>query len=293
VTLPASVAVTGAQGRLGRALIDELARRAVHSLTWSRPDYDLDDEDAPARLIARDRPAMVIHPAAWTDVDGCARDPDLAMRRNALAVERLATACAADGIVLVLVSTNEVFDGTRDDGAGYVETDEVRPANAYGESKLGGERLAAAAFARARFDGLFVVRTAWLYGPPGNDFPMKILAAAQGLAPGAPLRVVSDEFGSPTFAPDLARGMLDLVDVAPPTIYHLAAAGFGSRLDVARVVLERCLPGTPIEPISGGEFVRASTPPPWAVLDSRRAARYGVVLRPWQDALREYLAGAC
>jgi dTDP-4-dehydrorhamnose reductase len=293
VTIAAPVAVTGAAGRLGRAMIAELDRRGIASLGWTRPDYDLDDGDCAARLIARDRPRTVIHCAAWTDVDGCARDPDLAHRRNALAVESLASACAAGGIELVLISTNEVFDGARSDGAGYTETDELNPINAYGASKLAGEQAALRAYEPAAAGDLFIVRTAWLYGPPGNDFPTKILAAAQRLAPGAALRVVTDEIGSPTFTPDLARAVIELADVAPAGVYHLAASGSASRFELAQEVLEQCLPGTPMQEISASEFVRASAPPPWAVLDCTRAAGFGVVIRPWQDALREYLSGVC
>src|SRR4029079_17381378 len=111
------VAVAGARGRLGRALIEALENAPFTGtrgpIPWSRPDLDLDTLtiDAVAKLIERDRPEIVIHSAAWTDVDGCARDPDLALRRNADATGYLAQACADRAIQLVLVSTNEVFDG--------------------------------------------------------------------------------------------------------------------------------------------------------------------------------------
>ena len=141
----------------------------------------------------------MIHTAAWTDVDGCARDPELAMRRNGTAVGELATACARRGIDLVFISTNEVFDGRRTDGVGYAPDDERNPINPYGAAKAEAERLAIAAFdadgARGR---LGIVRTSWLYGPPGNDFPAKIAAAAlRARAAGTPLQVVADEIGAP------------------------------------------------------------------------------------------------
>ncbi len=117
------VVVTGAGGRLGRALIAAFADAPFTGLAgpigWSRPDYDLDDPSAAARLVARDRPEVVVHAAAWTDVDGCAREPELALRRNRDAPGSLAVACAASGADLVLISTNEVFDGRRTDGRGY------------------------------------------------------------------------------------------------------------------------------------------------------------------------------
>ncbi len=145
------VAVTGAQGRLGRALIAALEDAPftgpMGPIAWSRPDLDLDTLTGPSvdALIARDRPEVVIHAAAWTDVDGCAKDPDLAMRRNGTATGLIADACAARGVQLAVISTNEVFDGTRTDGRAYAPGDERRSVNAYGASKLEGERLVEAA----------------------------------------------------------------------------------------------------------------------------------------------------
>ncbi len=121
----------------------------------------------------------MINCAAWTNVDGCALDPGLAMRRNGAAVGELAAACVSGGSAMLHISTNEVFDGRRVDGVGYVERDEVRPINPYAASKAAGERLAKDAFDRGGRSGrLWIVRTAWLFGPPGNDFPSKMISAA-------------------------------------------------------------------------------------------------------------------
>ena len=182
----------------------------------------------------------------------------------------------------------------RSDGLGYVETDPVNPPNPYGLSKLRGEELAREAYAAAALDErLWITRTAWLYGPPGNDFPTKILAAADRLPAGEPLNVVSDEVGSPTYTIDLAHAVLDLVDRAPGGIYHLAAPDAASRFDVAAAVMAQCRPEVELVPISRTEFVRPSVPPAWGVLDSARAARFDVALRPWRDALRDYLTEVC
>lgn len=286
------MAVTGARGRLGRALVAELAARGIPTIEWSRPDYDLDDPNAAAALVARDRPGLVVHAAAWTDVDGCARAPELAQRRNGTALGELALACAESAVGLVLVSTNEVFDGSREDGQGYREDDPVGPANPYGVSKLAGELAAREAYPGA-VDGLWIVRTAWLYGPPGNDFPTKILAAADRLTPGDPLRVVADEIGSPTYTPDLARALLDLLEATRGGTFHLCGADVASRFDFASAVLDRCRQGLTMLPISRREFVRASNPPPWAVLDCSAAAQLGVGIRSWREALAEYLPTIC
>jgi dTDP-4-dehydrorhamnose reductase len=294
--VPGPVAVTGAGGRLGRALVAALEAAAVQPLPWSRPEYDLDDHTAAARLVAGDRPSLVLHAAAWTDVDGCAREPGVAMRRNAAATGELALACAAAGAGLLVVSTNEVFDGARTDSGGYAESDATAPINAYGARKLAAERAARSAVG----DGgrLWIVRTAWLFGPPGADFPMKILAAADRLAADEPLPVVSDEVGSPTFAPDLASAIVALVlggdgaGDAQPGTYHLVNAGQASRLDWARRVLERLRPGRRAVGIDRSSFLRPSTPPAWAVLDGGKAAAAGIALRSWESALDAYLATA-
>jgi dTDP-4-dehydrorhamnose reductase len=169
------VAVTGATGRLGRALVAALADAPFTGLGgplgWSRPEFDLDHPDRFAALVSRDGPEVVVHAAAWTDVDGCARDPQLALARNGAATASLARATAQAGVDLVVISTNEVFDGGRTDGRGYRADDPPNPPNPYGVSKLAGERAAAEAYATAGAR-LAIVRTACsssrVCRPPGS-----------------------------------------------------------------------------------------------------------------------------
>jgi dTDP-4-dehydrorhamnose reductase len=276
------IAITGSGGRLGRAL-----HEATAALRWGRPDIDLDDPDCWPSLLERDHPDLVIHAAAMTDVDACARQPELALRRNGEATAALAAACQARGIGLVVISTNEVFSGAREDGQGYVESDDPAPPNPYGASKLAGEVGAMRAFDGST--GLWIVRTAWLYGPPGNDFPDKIVAAADRLPEDEPLPVVADELGSPTYTKDLALAILALLTGAEGGVFHLADTGVASRRDWADRVLAVRRPGRATRPISASQFTRASTPPRWGVLSSERAAALGVVMRDWRAALDEYL----
>lgn len=287
IGLTPRIAVTGANGRLGSAL----TTRIPGAIAWSRPDYDLDDPEAAQRLLERDRPDVVIHAGAWTDVDGCARQPKLAKRRNADSVRELAVACAAGNASLLLVSTNEVFNGDRADGRGYTEVDATDPPNPYGASKLDGERAAQAAMDSER---LWIVRTAWLYGPPGNDFPNKIIAAADRLLPYEPLPVVSDEWGSPTYTRDLADAILALLKKSGGGVFHLVNPGAVTRQEWAMRVLARCRPQRRVVPISRNEFTRASRVPAWGVLDTARAQeRAGVELRAWDEALSDYLGLIC
>jgi dTDP-4-dehydrorhamnose reductase len=283
------IAVTGAGGRLGSAL-----RAVSHEplIGWDVPEHDLDRPESIEPLLDRDRPGLVIHTAAMTLVDECARQPELAMRRNGVATGVLAGACQQRGVALLVVSTNEVFSGDRTDGKGYLETDPAAPRNPYGASKLAGEAAARAAFRAAPAadtPGLWIVRTAWLYGPPGNDFPDKITQAADRLPASEPLPVVADEWGSPTYTLDLARAILELVDRTEGGTFHVVDTGVASRRDWADRVLAVRRPGRATRPISAKEFTRASDPPPWGVLDASRARSAGVHLRPWREALDDYL----
>ena len=279
------IAITGPGGRLGRAL---LAAAPGEAQAWGRDQLDLDDPGSFEALLERTRPRLVIHPAAMTDVDACARDPELALRRNGVAAGALARACRTVDAGLLLVSTNEVFDGERSDGRGYTERDQPDPRNPYGASKLAGEIAVAEVFDGAK--GLWVVRTAWLFGPPGNDFPQKIVAAADRLPVDEALAVVDDEYGSPTSVVDLARAIFEVLEHSAGGTFHLVNEGAVSRLEVATRVLAVKRPGRTIRAISREAFDRLSDPPRWGVLDASRAASAtGRPLRPWQPALDDYL----
>jgi dTDP-4-dehydrorhamnose reductase len=291
------VAITGAGGRLGSALLAALTRqpplaRVVSVEGWSRPTLDLDRPETLAALVRARRPDLVLHAAAWTDVDGCARDPQVALRRNGAATAMLAEACQSAGADLLYVSTNEVFDGRRTDGRPYDEDDPVAPANPYGASKRAGEEAVLAAYGSATTDPrAWVVRTAWLYGPPGVDLPAKILAAAeQAAANGTTLRLVADEVGSPTRAADLAVGIVDLVRAGPATgIYHLVNAGRASRAEWAAAVLDGVGLRVATVRVSASTWGRVSAPPLWGVLGTGHAAELGIILRGWRASLFDEL----
>ena len=295
------VAVTGAGGRLGSALIRALEKAPFISpagpLSWGRPDFDLDAPEAIGALLDTSRAELVIHAAAWTDVDGCAREPQLALRRNGVATGMLAVAAAARGVDLLVISTNEVFDGTRR-GRAYSPDDPTAPANPYGTSKLAGERAALDAYAvtdrHVRNGGasrgvLGIARTAWLFGAGAPDFPVKIgHAAERAIAAGQALRVVGDETGTPTYVVDVATAIVELIEAgAVAGIHHLVNAGEASRADWARDVLDRLKLPVEVVEISQAEHPRPSKPPLWGVLAPTRLPG-GEAIRPWQEAMADY-----
>jgi dTDP-4-dehydrorhamnose reductase len=288
------VAVTGSTGRLGSALVAALAEAPFTGprgpVAWTRAELDLDAPAGVTRALERDRPEVVVHTAAWTDVDGSARDPGLALRRNGEATGVLAVACVEREIDLLIVSTNEVFAGDREGGAGYAPTDPTAPPNGYGRSKLAGEQAATKAYERRSGRGsLGIARTAWLFGPPGRDFPHKILdAAAKALAEGQPLRVVGDEWGTPTYAADVADAIVELLAAdALPGIHHLVNGGIATRATWAEDILARSGVRTLIESVPGTTWARASVPPRWGVL-APTPLPDGEPMRPWQAAMADY-----
>lgn len=288
------VAITGSAGRLGTALVAALADAPFTGLAgplrWTRADFDLDAPASAPGLLDRDRPEAVVHVAAWTDVDGCARDPERARQRNAEATGVLARACADRGIDLIVISTNEVFDGRRTDGRGYRPDDPTGAINPYGQSKLAGEAAATAAFGQASETAqLAIVRTAWLFGPGKPDFPTKILAAAERAeATGRRLRVTGDELGNPTYVADVAEGVVELLGSGTfGGVHHLVNGLFASRADWARYVVGRAGLHVVVENVSLASWDRPSTPPRWGVLEPSPLPS-GEMLRPWPDAMADY-----
>jgi dTDP-4-dehydrorhamnose reductase len=273
------ILITGANGQLGQTLATTLADHDVIGIDL--PDHDITRRAPLAALIADLQPDVVINSAAWTDVDGCARNPEAAMRANALGPHNLALICAEHDIDLVQISTNEVFAGTQPDG--YYEWEPANPINGYGRSKAAGEF-----HVRTLHRRHYIVRTAWLYSAASRNFPHAILRRARETGQ---VRVVADEVGNPTYAPDLAAAIGRLITTRHYGTFHLVNAGSCSRWAFANAILAAAgLEQTPNTPISSSEFNRASTPPPWCALHDTTAAAIGITLRPWQDALTEFMA---
>jgi len=273
--------VIGAAGRLGRRLMGLLGDEALGvDISGAERTLDITDWQATRRLLEDTRPQVVIHAAAWTDVDGCAREPQRANLINGIGAQHVAAASARVGAEMVYISTNEVFDGQAQ--RPYGEYDPCAPINPYGYSKWLGEQGVRDVQPRH-----YIVRTAWLFAHGGRNFIQAILGAAQA---GKPLRVVIDEIANPTANDDLAEAVVRLVATGRYGTFHLVNEGAVSRYGFARYALDRAGYGqTPIAPISRHEWPRPSTPPAYAALDNAAAASLGVTLRPWQQAVDAFL----
>lgn len=265
--------ITGINGQLGQALKQYLSGQNFDILDF--PRHDVQDH-AIVQKLSDYYPELVIHCAAMTNVDGCAKDPDTAFNVNAFGTQNIAHACLRCNAEMVYISTNEVFNGRADKP--YQEDDKPNPINPYGSSKRSGEQMAA----HYLKDGLYIVRTAWVFGG-GYMFPEKILAAADKYGE---LRVVTNEVSNPTYTFDLAEAIARLVETRVYGIYHLTNADYCSRYDYAQEVLR--LGGredVPIQSITLAEYPRPSQVPPFAPLANTKAAALGIELRSWQEAL--------
>jgi len=281
-------AITGCRGQLGHALGRQLAvdgdARVVAAVDL--PEVDVSDAAAVTRLFAGLEADVVINAAAFTHVDRCEREPELAQRANAVAPGLLAEACSRMGARFVHVSTDYVFAGDRE--RPYREDDPTGPRSVYGRSKLAGEQAVAAVSGDA-----LIVRTSWVFGH-GRNFLAAILAQAgqrqRGEAQG-PLRVVADQHGRPTWAEDLAGGLLALLEAGAAGLYHLTGGGdVATWWELARLCLDTAgHEDLVVERIGTSELDLDAPRPAWSVLDCSKAEALGVRLRDWREAVAAYL----
>ena len=273
--------VTGANGILGRAIAERLG--GAHTLLlWGREEADLTD---PAQVEAASRGLTfdaVIHAAAMTNVDLCETERDLAFLNNRDATRHVGALAKERGATLVYVSSDYVFDGTKT--TPYLEEDPTGPKSVYGSSKLAGEAAAAASGAP-----YIVVRTSWLFGAGGKNFVDTIAAK---LAQGAPLRVVDDQKGSPTYARDLAHAIELLLRRGAQGIVHATNSGQTTWYGFAREIASAMgIADASITPVTTEEFPRPAPRPRYSVLSGARfRALTGENLRPWEEGVRQYLS---
>jgi dTDP-4-dehydrorhamnose reductase len=278
--------VTGAGGMVG-SYAKEVFKDCRLILTDQIDGFahlDVCDPSAVRKAVADERPDVVLHLAAATDVDRCEQEPDWAYRIYAIGTQNVALACQASDVAMVCISTAGVFWGDKPEP--YNEFDVPRPANIYGQSKLAGEHSVTSLLGR-----FYIVRAGWMIGGGSKDkkFVGKI---ARLIVEGKnPLRIVSDKLGTPTYGKDLLKGIRKLLETDYYGLYHMVNQGSCSRYEVAleiRKILER--EDVEMIPVSSAYF---PLPAPRAHSESMRNLKLELLglnsMRPWQEALREYL----
>ncbi len=265
--------IAGAAGQLGRHLQEELHAHQVVALDHAA--LEVADLARVREAVAEHRPDMVLNASAYNRVDDAESDPDAAYRGNALGPRNLALATAEASIPVLHVSTDYVFDGTGK--RPYHEYDRPAPRSVYGASKLAGEQAV-----RELNPRHFVVRTAWLYAPQGQSFARTMLS----LATRPEVRVVSDQIGSPTYAPHLAAAIARLIETGAFGTYHFAGSGAASWCALTQRLYATLGLATPVIAVTTAEFPRPAPRPAYSALTTLQEPR--IVLPPWEEGLAAF-----
>ena len=273
--------ILGANGQLGRSMLDALLIHGLPARSASRSECDITNYGEVEHLVREVSPTHVVNCAAWTAVDAAEDHEEAAMRLNSSGAGNVARACRSAGSRLFHISTDYVFAG--DKIGPYEVDDETVPATKYGESKLSGEL----AVRREHGDNSCVVRTAWLYSKYGNNFVKTMIRRA---LTDTPVQVVNDQVGQPTSAAELAHHLIALAQhMAPAGVYHGTNSGQGTWFDFAREIYD--LAGRSIQlvsPVSSSQFPTKARRPRNSVLSHTRTVAVGVhEMRPWKEALAD------
>jgi len=267
------VLLVGAYGQLGHALQQSLTAHDV--CAYGKDALDISNRERTGKLVEGVKPDIVINAAAYTQVDQAESDGSMAYRMNAVGPQNLALTAEALGVPLVHISTDYVFDGTQTEP--YHEFDRPNPRSIYGKSKLAGEEIVRATARRH-----FIIRTAWLYHTVGKNFPKMICDLAQRSS----VRVVNDQFGSPTYAPHLATAIDRLLTTRAYGTYHLAGSGGTSWFDFTQELFTQMDIQTLLTPVSTKEFPRPAPRPAYAVLTTLQDPF--ILLPPWKQGVAEF-----
>ena len=279
------VLVTGSQGQLGYDVIKGLCSRKHEALGFDLPELDITDEFAVQAVFDRVKPDAVIHCAAWTAVDAAEESGNIAkvFAVNEGGTRNLAAACKRTGAKLLYLSTDYVFDGQ---GNAPWRADEARfaPLNEYGKSKLAGENAV-----RELLQTYFIVRIAWVFGKNGNNFVKTMLRLSETHDT---LRVVCDQVGTPTYTPDLARLLVDMIETDKYGVYHATnEGGFLRWYDFASAIMQEAGKHTKVIPVTTAEYGLSKAARPFnSRLDKSKLKENGFEPLPdWRDALKRYL----
>ena len=274
----------GAKGMLGRDLMDILHSTCSKDeiIGWDIEEIDIQKEDESITKIEKLRPEIVIHIAAYTDVDGCELDKEKAFAVNAEGTKHVALAASKCDAKIVYLSTDYVFDGEKREP--YSESDPPHPLNVYGHSKLKGEQ-----YVQEGVKDSLIIRTQWLYGPFGKNFVDSILREATEKSA---LSIVNDQMGSPTYTLDLARAISELIQFEVRGIFHVTNGDFCTWYTFAEAILKLSgINRVKVLPISSKELDRPAARPSYSVLSCQKLKKEtGLTMRSWSEALKDYLS---
>ena len=274
--------MTGAAGMVGRAVCELCRASGDTVLAYDHRGLDISNADEVLRTLHEGNPDVVINCAAWTDVDGCEHDRERAFAANARGPENLANGSHEMNSTFVTISTDYVFDGTKE--GLYTENDEPNPRSIYGLSKLEGERLAQKAY-----PATIVVRSGFIFGPGGTNFLSTIVERARR---GEKIKAIRDAYGTPTYSRDLALRLRELAQLNHPGIFHVANAGDGvSYEEFAReaILMAGCV-GVEVEGIQTDSLKRPAPRPHNSRLRSPKSEAVGLSPLPgWRDSLNEFV----
>jgi len=270
------ILITGSTGQLGRELIQVLENDELLLLTHK--DIDIRDPKLIQRIIEL-KPNIIIHTAAYTDVDECERYPESAFQVNTLGTQHVVLGTEKVGAKLIYISTDYVFNGEK--RVPYVESDETSPINVYGHTKLIGEHLV-----QARSIPWIIVRTSWVYGVGRKNFIASVIEWARDLPV---LKLVMDKTGSPTYAKDLALAINHLIRAEACGIYHAAGHGACSWFEYGQQILQILKIQKEIVPIAFDELNRPAKRPSYSALSTDRLKQSGFEMRDWRVALEDFI----
>ena len=274
------VVVTGAEGQLGQDVVLELTRKKHEAIGTDREKLDITKEADVFAFIGEVKPDVILHCAAYTNVDAAEENEELAYQINALGTEYLAKAAQQIGAKMLYVSTDYVFNGTATEP--YEVDQQTKPLGAYGRTKLAGEELL-----QKNLKEFFIVRTAWVFGVHGHNFVKTMIRLGEERGE---VGVVHDQVGSPTYTVDLAKFMVELMETEQYGIYHATNSGVCSWYEFAVEIFKQAGMNVTVNPLTSDQFLRPAARPEYSVLSKKKIEEKGLIpLRDWKEALSAYL----
>ncbi|WML54768.1 dTDP-4-dehydrorhamnose reductase [Neobacillus sp. PS3-12] len=276
------VVVTGAKGQLGQDVMKQLQAQNHEAFGTDRDDLDITNEADVLKFISDVKPDVILHCAAYTNVDAAEADRETAYQVNAVGTENMAKAAKAVDAKILYISTDYVFDGTATEP--YEVEQPTKPLGVYGETKFAGEE-----FLKKHVEKYFIVRTAWVFGIGGNNFVKTMIRLGEERGE---VGVVHDQVGSPTYTVDLASFMLELMKTDKFGTYHATNGGVCSWYEFAVEVFKQAgMSQVKVSPLTTDQFPRPAKRPAYSVLSKQKMEEAGFTpLRDWKEALAAYLA---